>query len=239
MAAPPFLRHPAMALCLCGSLGFLHEHSWLWSSSLPSPQAVSSQSTAVPSSSLFSNPTFQYPAPVCTGRHLSQAGACRAVAWTIYVGLTLSYLPQTGCRALLRAPEAPLLSQLTSLLVRRASPDARTSPYLQFSNRGAGPVLLPLLFLFPSSFFCPTQLHGDLSCPFRCLRSSASVQQVLCENCSIRRCVLDAFVGRDELHILLLLCHLGKSVCGNRSFELIFIRVQLEKIGKTFLKSYI
>lgn len=64
--------------------------------------------------------------------------------------------------------------------------------------------------LFPSSFH-PTWLCGDLSCPFRCLRSSSSVQQVLCENCSICIYTLDAFVGR-ELHILLPFCHLGKSL---------------------------
>ena len=64
------------------------------------------------------------------------------------------------------------------------------------------------ILLFLSFFFHPTQLYGDTSCAFSCLRSSASVQQVLCENCSICRCILDAFVGKDELHILLLLCRL-------------------------------
>ena len=38
--------------------------------------------------------------------------------------------------------------------------------------------------------------------------SSVSVQHVLCENCSICRCILDVFMGRDELHVLLLLRHL-------------------------------
>ena len=71
-----------------------------------------------------------------------------------------------------------------------ASLDAGTSPLFQLPLSDAGPIQLPLLFLFPSSFFHPTQLRGDLSCPFRCLRSSAIVQQVLCENCSIYRCTL-------------------------------------------------
>ena len=35
---------------------------------------------------------------------------------------------------------------------------------------------------------------GDFFCPFRCARSSASVQQALCENRSICRCVLDVLV---------------------------------------------
>ena len=32
---------------------------------------------------------------------------------------------------------------------------------------------------------------------------------MFCDNCSICRCILDAFVERDELHVLLLLCHHG------------------------------
>lgn len=64
---------------------------------------------------------------------------------------------------------------------------------------------LPLFFFFPS-LFPPTQLFRDVSYPLWCLRS-ASVQLV-CENCSICRCSLDAFVERDGLHILLLIHHL-------------------------------
>ena len=136
------------------------------------------------------------------------------MAQTICVGLTLSCLPHTGCCALLQAPEAPLLSQLISSPMR-GLPQMR-KPLLFFSSpptRGAGPIPLPFLFLFPSSFFWPTWLCGDISCPFRCLRSSVSVQQVLCENSSICRFILAAFVGRDELHILLLLHHLDLPLC--------------------------
>ena len=89
--------------------------------------------------------------------------------------------------------------------------DTGNSTLLKLPSRGTGPFLLPLLFLFSSSFFHPTQSHRELSCPFRCLRSSASVQLVLCENCSIHRCILDEFVGREELHVLLLLHHLDYS----------------------------
>ena len=41
-------------------------------------------------------PMFQLSAPVWTSGHASQSGACRAVARTIRVGLTLSSLPQTS-----------------------------------------------------------------------------------------------------------------------------------------------
>ena len=118
MVAPLLAHHSAMALRFFGHLGFLHKHSQLWSSSLPSTQAVSSQPTAVPSLGLLLKPTFQHPAPLHTGRHPSQAETCRTVAQTICVGLTLSCLPQSGCWAPLQAPKAPLLSQLISPSVR-------------------------------------------------------------------------------------------------------------------------
>ena len=65
---------------------------------------------------------------------------------------------------------------------------------------------------FPSSFFWTTSLSRNPSCPFRCLTSSANFLQRLCENCYICRCILDAFVERDQLHVCLILCHLGPSV---------------------------
>ena len=51
-----------------------------------------------------------------------------------------------------------------------------TSPHLQLPARVAGP-FFDSSFLF--SFFRPTWLWGDFSCPFRCLKSSTNVQQVL------------------------------------------------------------
>ena len=55
---------------------------------------------------------------------------------------------------------------------------AGISPYLQLPTRGAG-------LFFDSSFLSvclsPTWLWGDFSCPFRCLKSSTNVQQLLCE----------------------------------------------------------
>ena len=92
-----------------------------------------------------------------------------------------------------------------------ASPDVGTSPLLQLLLRCTDPILLALLFFFPS-FFHPVWLCGDLSCPFQCPRSSAGVQLVFFENYSICRCILDAFVERDELHIFLLHRHLGFSL---------------------------
>lgn len=81
-------------------------------------------------------------------------------------------------------------------------------PLLSFSSppTGAGPILAPLFSSF--SLFCPTHYAGIFSHPFWCLRSSASVQQVLCASCSTCRCILDVLVGRGEPQTLLF-CHLN------------------------------
>lgn len=42
---------------------------------------------------------------------------------------------------------------------------------------------------------CIASYMGIFFCHFRCLRFSASVQPVFCENCPIYRCVLDALCG--------------------------------------------
>ena len=110
MAAPPPAHHSTVVPCFYGSLGFLHKHSWLWISSLPSSQAVSSaaNSSFAPRFALQSACSSSQrlpPPPVCTSRHTSQSGAPRAVARTICVVLTLSYLPQTSRFILLQQPQ--------------------------------------------------------------------------------------------------------------------------------------
>lgn len=125
------------------------------------------------------------------------------------------------------APDAPLLSQLISTLIE-------VFPWIQeplhyFTPRGTGPILLPVLFFFTSSFFHPTQFFRNLSCPFWYPRSSASVHSVgaLWELLSlymymciciylyiyihIHTYILDTFVETDDLQIFLLSCHLALS----------------------------
>ena len=126
--------------------------------------------------------------------HISGWGT-QGIAWTMCVGLTLSCLPQTGCCTLFWAP---LLSQLISLPVRELP--QMWDPLLSFS-RPQGHKCLPASF--PSSFSLLTLVlpgySGNLSYPFRCLRSSARVQQLLCEICSNLRCILDTFMVRSEI----------------------------------------
>ena len=192
---------------------------WASSASIPgcgaphSPQAVSSQPTAVPSPGLLSKPHVLAPSPRV---HLQAPVS----GWGAQGGCGTDHLHRSHCvlPATDQLPGSPLSLQVSPSVPgdlpahEEASPVVATSPHLHLPARSTGPILLPLLFLFPSSFFHATRLHGDLSCPFRCPRSSASVQQVLCENCSTCRCIPSAFVGRGELHVLLLLCHLGKSL---------------------------
>ena len=77
-------------------------------------------------------------------------------------------------------------------------------PLHSFSSPSGLQVPSHFLFSFFPFLFCPSQLHRDLACTFRCPMSSASLQQVLCEDCPICRCILDAFVLRGECHVLLL-----------------------------------
>ena len=62
--------------------------------------------------------------------------------------------------------------------------------------------------LFWQPQMLPFQLWRDLYSPFWSPGSSASFQPVFCENCCIYRCIPNASVERDELHVHLLLRHL-------------------------------
>ena len=83
-----------------------------------------------------------------------------------------------------------------------------TSPHFQLPTRVAGPCFdsFFLFFFFLSSY----PVVRGFSCPFRCPKSSANVQQVVYENCSICRCILDVLVRSNEFHVLLF-CHLDFS----------------------------
>ena len=54
-------------------------------------------------------------------------------------------------------------------------------PFL-FHSSLPGLLVSSHFFFFP--LFHPSWLHGDLSCDFGFMRSSASIQQLFCENCS-------------------------------------------------------
>ena len=157
MVAPPLLCHSTMALHLYG-LGFLYKHSQLWISSLPSPQAVSLQPTALFSPGLLSKSQVPVPSPILHWwMHVS--------GWGMQ-GCGTDYLCRSHCVLLVTdwllhfppiAPKASLLSQLISPPVKGLP--WMQEPLLSFSSlpRGAGPFPLPLLFLF-SSFVLPSYM---------------------------------------------------------------------------------
>ena len=80
-----------------------------------------------------------------------------------------------------------------------AFPGLVTSPFLQLPSHRCRSHSSSSLLSYP--------LYRNIFLSFWCLRSSASVQQVLCASCSTCRCILDVLVGIGEPHTLLF-CHL-------------------------------
>ena len=143
MVAPPPARHSAVVPCFYGSLGFLHKHSRLPISSLPSPQAVSSQPTAVLPPGLLSNPHVpalsprvhrQTHAPVWGTHACGTDRLCRS--HSVPSATDQPFHPP------LTASDAPLLSQVIL-------PSVRGLPWMRE----------PLCFSFP---------EGHRSCPTFC-----------------------------------------------------------------------
>ena len=119
-------------------------------------------------------PRRHSPPPPTSGR-ASQAGAHRVVA---RLSVQVSLCSACHRPVVLLSSEAPFLSWLISPPVR-GLPRVQ-GPFLFFSSLPG--VQDPSCFFFFFSFILPGYI-GDLDCPFRCLRSSAGVQQVFCENC--------------------------------------------------------
>ena len=142
MVATPFASHSTLVLPFCGGLCFLHEHCWLWSSSLSFSQIVPPQTRAGPSLGLLSKLHIPAPSPcvtdvqVCGTDHL--CGSHFVLSATNQLLGLLESLRFLFCH-----PPAGEGTQL----------DAGTSPHLQLPARGAGSILLHLLFISLSPFF--------------------------------------------------------------------------------------
>ena len=206
MVAPPTAYHSTAVPCFYGRPGFLHKHSQLQISFLPTPQAVSSQPMAVLSPGLLSIPHVPTPSP-CKYQwaHVPVWGMQGCGTYHLHKSHSVLSATDQLFHPPPRPSDAPLLSQLIS-----PSGGFPTCGNLSSSAPHKGcrfhPTSSPLLFPF---FFLSSYLvmwRSFLS--FLASKSSASVQLVLCENCSICRCILDAFVKREKLHLLLLLHHL-------------------------------
>ena len=129
-------------------------------------------------------------------RQASWAGECWS-ALIICAGTSPLCPPHPcGC-ALLRGSEASPLRQPPSPPTKGLP--SVWKPFLLHSS-------LPLVQV-PSLFFClcffffllPYPGMWGVSCLLGGLRSSASVQQVLCRSCSTCRCISDVFVGRKVI----------------------------------------
>lgn len=133
-AAPAFAHHSVTALGFRGGPGFFHKHFHLWSSSSPSPRAISSEPAVVPSRVCVPTRTVRHPALIRTDGRVPQAGAHG-----------LRHEPPVWVSFHAACPQGSSMSPLISLLVR-ALPQMR-EPLLTLSDsRGTGPIQLPLLF---------------------------------------------------------------------------------------------
>ena len=198
MAAAPLARHSTRMPCFCGVPGFFCRHSPLWSSLLLSLQAVFSQPIAVPSLGLHSKPHF--PAPSPPSQQVTHNSGWNAQSWDVD--------PACHSYFVLPSTDLPLRSPLIpwrSFSVPVDFPTVREffwvwGPPFTFS-------FLPGCWsLFWYSFFLSFVLLGCEGIFLALLgvqKSSANVQHVLYENCSICRCLLDVLVRSDEFHILL------------------------------------
>ena len=148
-------------------------------------------------------------------------GSCSAFKWSFYefVGekvvspsyssailgpplhavLTLSCLPQTICWILLWFPKGLFLSKLISPLWW-SFPEWWVLPSPSAPHKSFWSIFFFIL-LFLSSVF-----HS-----FRCPKSYANVQQVLCGNCSVCRWIICVLMKSNKFCILLF-CHLDSSV---------------------------
>ena len=149
--------------------------------------AVFSQPTAVHTLGLLSKPHFPVLSPPLQQETHNSGWGAQGCGTDHAHSSSLFYLLQTmPCVIPLRSPEGPSLLELISSLWGAFSDWRNVSSPLA-SLQGCWS-----LFWFLFSFFHPTWLQKDFSCPFRSLKSSANVQQVPYENCSICRCILDA-----------------------------------------------
>lgn len=167
--ASTFSSHINLTISLrfWGSQGFLCNYSWSWHPTL-SHFKLSSHSQQQSSSLICPlNSVFQHPDPACT-RGCVPGWITWAVAWIVCVGLYPAYHKPIFALS----PEPLNFLFLTQLIVLPMMGLPRVQKLLlsRFLPRAE----VSSHFLFIS--FHLIQLYGDFSCPFRCLRTSASVQ---------------------------------------------------------------
>ena len=204
VTAPPLANNSAMAPNFLGRPCFFYGYSQPHSPSLPSLLLyLHSQQCSSPWSTLLTPHFSTQHLPAVVDSHLRQG--CpglfpkEALEWVALRTLEPMWVKETlawgaGKPAQMGAP-----------------PSSHKCP------RVVGPFFDSSFLLFLLSSY--PVVRGFISCPFRCPKSSANVQQVLCENRSICRCILDVLVRRDKFCILLF-CHLDSSYASFLNFKI-------------------
>ena len=190
--APPLMHDSAVSPCFHDCLAFLQRH-------FP-PQSSSSHllylslcSQQQPSPWDHSTiPKLQLPATVPSREPMSLSGVYMAMARTIWFSFHL------GCPRSAVSLSALIVFPLTQTIAPMWGSDPPFS-----SATSVGPVLTTLLFshLVPSSY---RVLHGSIY-SFWWSGTPAHSQLVFCMHFSVWRCIPDASMERDVLHVHLLL----------------------------------
>lgn len=158
------------------------KHPLLQSSSVLSPHAVFSLPLSVCFLGWLSK--LQIPAPrPCVHPQTPISGWGALGGSTNRLCRPHSVSPRPGALLFSKPRNTPSVSA-DPLTGEGTSPDVKILSHFQLPSRSKDLIPPPLLFLFPSAFH-PAWLYGTHSFPFMCLKSSASIQQVLCENFSI------------------------------------------------------
>ena len=201
MVAPPLAHHLTMMPCY-GMSCFFHRVSQFWCPLLLSLWVVFSQPRALLSLGLHSKLLF--PAPSSPLQQATHDSGWNAQSCGV----------DHACGSYLVLPSTDHL--LHSLLIPRSSSSVPADfPSVRESFLMWGSLFT---FSFPPgflvSFFDSSFLFSSFFHSFRCLKSTATVHQELCGNCSIRKCVFDDLVRSDKFCVLLF-CHLDSSpTCG-------------------------
>ena len=200
--------HSESTPCFYGVPGFFHKLFYLWSSLLQFHQVQFHQGTAVPY--LAPNLTFQQPVHLHNRRlRLGCAGLQHRQC--------VQFLLCPACKR----PSAVLSFALLEIfflsqLISHQSGCYYVGLFCLFEWGSFLHLQLParllVLFLIPLFFISSCLFAMVFFLSFRCLKSSASVQQELCEKCSICRHGLDELMRRDEF-LILLFSHLKCDLC--------------------------
>ena len=154
------------------------------------------------------NPTFQHPALVCSSGHTLRLGGQGWGQQPVYRSHSVLH---TGCCVLF--PQRMSLSFCPNW-----APPSEGLPWMWRPLLSSDP---PWVLRVPSRFFSSLILLSYLAqqesfLSFQVSKFLCPCSAGFCENFSTSRCIPNAFVERDELHVFQILCHLDSFYLGLR-----------------------